>query len=91
MKYAETRRYMLNKPEATEDFPFDPDVAVMKICGKMFATLSSNDGVAQTNLKCDPQEALLLRDLFDSVIHGYHMNKRHWNTVILDGSIPKGK
>jgi predicted DNA-binding protein (MmcQ/YjbR family) len=91
MKYAAIRRYMLNKPEALEDFPFGPDVAVMKICGKMFATLVLQDGVARTNLKCDPEEALLLRDLFDAVIPGYHMNKKHWNTVILDGSIPRGE
>ena len=91
MKYAAIRRYMLSKPESTEDFPFGPDVAVMKVCGKMFATLSRSDGLAQTNLKCNPEEALLLRDLFTAVIPGYHMNKRHWNTVLLDGSIPAGE
>jgi predicted DNA-binding protein (MmcQ/YjbR family) len=89
--YEALQRYMLSKPEAVEDFPFGPEVSVMKICGKMFATLSLSDGVAQTNLKCDPEEALLLRDLFNAVRPGYHMNKRHWNTVVLDGSIPRGE
>jgi predicted DNA-binding protein (MmcQ/YjbR family) len=85
------RNYLLEKPEAWEDFPFYPDVAVMKIGRKMFATLSEQDGVARMNLKCDPNEAVILRDIFSAVVPGYHMNKRHWNTVILDGSIPRGE
>lgn len=91
MKYAAARTYLLSRAEAQEDFPFGPDVAVMKVAGKMFATLSRNKGVAQMNLKCDPQEALMLRDIFPSVLPGYHMNKRHWNTVVLDGSIPRSE
>jgi predicted DNA-binding protein (MmcQ/YjbR family) len=88
---ADVRTYLLGKPEAIEDYPFGPDVAVMKIGGKMFATLAQKDGVARMNLKCDPHEALILRDIFDAVLHGYHMNKRHWNTVVLDGTIPRGE
>ena len=91
MKYADARALLLAQPEAREDFPFGPDVAVMKIEGKMFATLAENAGVAQTNLKCDPDEAVMLRDIFSAIIPGYHMNKRHWNTVILDGSVPVGE
>ncbi|MEM6485604.1 MAG: MmcQ/YjbR family DNA-binding protein [Pseudomonadota bacterium] len=78
-------------PEAREDFPFGPNVAVMKVLDKMFATLGEEDGLPRINLKCDPDEAVMLRDIFDAVIPGYHMNKRHWNTVILDGSIPRGE
>ena len=88
MDYDATRAYLLSRPEATEDFPFGPDVAVFKILGKMFATLGVEDGVARTNLKCDPIEALELRDVFEGVQPGYHMNKKHWNTVLLDGGIP---
>ena len=85
------REYLLSKPEAVEDFPFTPDVAVFKINNKMFATLAIENGLARCNLKCDPDEALMLRDIFDSVLPGYHMNKRHWNTVLLDQSIPQGE
>ncbi len=86
------KTYLLSKPEAREDYPFGPDVAVMKVRNKMFATYSLQpDGTAHMNLKCDPDEALALRDVFEAVIPGYHMNKKHWNTVILDGSIPDGE
>jgi len=91
MDYSDTREYMLSRPEAWEDFPFGADVAVLKVKKKMFATLSYRDKVAEMNLKCDPAEAIELRDIFSAVIPGYHMNKRHWNTVILDGSIPRGE
>lgn len=85
------RQYLLNQPSAFEDFPFGADVAVFKVKGKMFATLSHKDGVDNMNLKCDPEHALELRDIFSAVIPGYHMNKKHWNTVLLDGSIPSGE
>lgn len=91
MDYQATRAYMLSRPEAWEDFPFYPDVAVMKVRNKMFATLSSEAGVARMNLKCNPDEAQMLRDIFSAVSPGFHMNKRHWNTVLLDGSIPAGE
>ena len=85
------QKYLLGKPEAFEDYPFGADVAVYKIRQRMFALLATRDGVARMNLKCDPLEAQFLRDLFDAVKPGYHMNKTHWNTVILDGSIPRGE
>ena len=87
----DARRYLLGRPEAWEDHPFGPDVYVFKVRKKMFATLGFEAGTARVNLKCDPEEALFLRDMFDAVIPGYHMNKTHWNTVILDGSIPQGE
>jgi predicted DNA-binding protein (MmcQ/YjbR family) len=86
-----TRAHLLKRPEAIEDFPFGPDVYVYKIRSRMFATLVESEDVARMNLKCDPAEALFLRDMFDAVLPGYHMNKTHWNTVILDGSIPPGE
>ncbi len=82
------RNYLLNKPDAECDFPFGPDVEVYKVRSKMFATLGYEDDLARINLKCDPDEALILRDMFDAVLPGYHMNKKHWNTVLLDDSIP---
>jgi predicted DNA-binding protein (MmcQ/YjbR family) len=85
------RDYLLGKPEALEDFPFGPDVAVMKVRGKMFATLGEESGEGRMNLKCDPDQALALRDIFAAVQPGYHMNKKHWNTIKLDGSIPEGE
>lgn len=91
MYYLKAREYLLAKPEAQEDFPFGPDVMVFRVKEKMFATLSQGKNTEHywMNVKCEPQQALILRDMFESVIPGYHMNKKHWNTVILDGTIPK--
>jgi len=92
MDFEATRAYLAGKPEAVEDYPFGPEVLVLKIAGKMFATLSETPGhAARMNLKCDPDEAVMLRDIFPSVLPGYHMNKRHWNTIVLDDSIPAGE
>ena len=91
MNFDTARTYLLQRPEAWEDFPFGPDVYVYKVGNKMFATLGTEAGVAQMNLKCDPEEAQFLRSMFEAVLPGYHMNKRHWNTVVLDGSIPRGE
>jgi predicted DNA-binding protein (MmcQ/YjbR family) len=91
MDYKRIRKQLLQLPEAVEDFPFGPDFAVMKVRGKIFATLGINEGLVHMNLKCDPDEALALRDIFAAVKPGYHMNKRHWNTVVVDGSIPAGE
>lgn len=89
MKHA--KAYLLSKPEAIEDFPFGADVAVFKVGKKMFATLAENEACWNMNLKCDPEEALMLRDVFEGVIPGYHMNKAHWNTILLDGRIPESE
>jgi predicted DNA-binding protein (MmcQ/YjbR family) len=82
------KKYLLDKPEAAEDFPFGPEVAVYKVRNKMFALVSGENNWQRINLKCDPVEAEQLRMVFDAVIPGYHMNKKHWNTIIIDGSIP---
>lgn len=91
MNYQSAKEYLLSKPEADESYPFGPDVLVPKVKGKMYATLSMNNNMPSMNLKCDPNQAHELRDLFKAVTPGYHMNKKHWNTVKLDGSIPKGE
>ena len=99
----QAEQYILSKPEAILTFPFGEETKVFKVKNKMYATLSVGKmgkgdkllSSAETeywiNLKCDPDEAIMLRDIFPSVIPGYHMNKRLWNTIILDGSIPKGE
>jgi predicted DNA-binding protein (MmcQ/YjbR family) len=86
--YQKYRKLFLKKPKAEETFPFGPEVAVYKANGKMFATLGQGDGVWSANLKCDPIWAQSLRKKYPSIQPGYHMNKRHWNTVVLDGSLP---
>ena len=81
------RAYCLAKPGATEEFPFDESVLVFKVGGKMFA-LTDVDTFESINLKCDPEKAAELRERHEAVQPGYHMNKKHWNTLILDGSLP---
>jgi predicted DNA-binding protein (MmcQ/YjbR family) len=80
--------HILSKPGAEETTPFGPDTLVYKVAGKMFALTTPDEFPARLNLKCDPGRALELRDGHESIIPGYHMNKRHWNTLILDGSLP---
>ncbi len=82
------RDYCLAKPGATEGTPFGEDTIVFKIGGKMFALAALDEIPAAVNLKCDPDLALDLRDRYEQVRPGYHMNKKHWNTVVLDGVIP---
>ena len=76
-----------NLPGAAEDYPFGDEVAVFKVGGKMFALVPLTGEPGSVNLKCDPEWALELRDRYAAVRPGYHQNKRHWNTVELDGSI----
>src|SRR6202040_2727735 len=88
MDLAQFREYCLSKPRATEGTPFGPDVLVFKVGGKMFALASLDEVPPRANLKCDPDLALDLRDRYEQVTPGYHMNKKHWNTVEIDGGIP---
>jgi predicted DNA-binding protein (MmcQ/YjbR family) len=81
------REYCISKKGATEGFPFGEDTLVFKTDGKIFA-LVSLDGELSINLKCDPAFALELRERYPSVTPGYHMNKKHWNTINLDGAVP---
>lgn len=71
----------------TEEFPFDENTLVFKVMGKMFA-LTNLDSFESINLKCDPEDGVQLREQYSSVLPGYHMNKKHWITVLMDGSIP---
>jgi predicted DNA-binding protein (MmcQ/YjbR family) len=82
----EIRLYCLNKKYVTESFPFDDTTLVFKVLDKMFALVNIDEN-HRLNLKCDPEIAIALREQYDSVIPGYHMNKKHWNTIILDGRI----
>jgi len=79
---------MLSKQGAREDFPFDMNTLVMKAGPKMFALIGLENDPLRINLKCDPEHAEALRALYPAVTPGYHMHKRHWNTVILDDTIP---
>jgi predicted DNA-binding protein (MmcQ/YjbR family) len=83
----ETRDYLLSKKAASEETPFGPDVLVYKVGGKMFATLGLENDIGRSNLKCDPEKAIDLRLEHDQILPGYHMNKKHWNTLVLDGSL----
>ena len=82
------RAYCLQKPGAYEDFPFDNVTLTFRVKGKMFALCNVNEHPPEVNLKCDPELSELLREKYDAVNPGWHMNKRHWNTLTLDGTIP---
>jgi len=81
------REYCLTKPGTTEDTPFDENTLCFKVGGKIFAIIDI-ELFESVNLKCDPERAVELREQFDGIVPGYHMNKKHWNTVSFDGSVP---
>ena len=87
MNIEELRTCCIAKKGVTEEFPFGETTLVFKVMGKMFA-LTNLDGDLSINLKCDPEKAIELREQFPCVLPGYHMNKKYWNTVLVDGSIP---
>jgi predicted DNA-binding protein (MmcQ/YjbR family) len=87
MQLESLRAYLLARPGAAEDRPFGPETLVIKVGGKMFALVSDQATPLNISLKCDPAHAQFLRDSFPAVRPGYHLNKEHWNTVTLDGSI----
>ena len=95
MNIEELRTYCLSKPQTSESFPFDQDTIVFKIMNKMFALTSLRrweEGYHSVNLKCDPKKAIELRERYpENVYPGYHMNKKHWNTVVIDNSELSGK
>jgi predicted DNA-binding protein (MmcQ/YjbR family) len=82
MNIEEIRDYCLGKPGVTEGFPFGEDTLVFKVAGKIFVLLNLESELT-LNLKCDPELALSLREHYDAVMPGYHMNKKYWNTVIV--------
>ena len=87
MDVEKVREYCIRKKAVTEGFPFNDTALVFKVMGKMFALLNLERPYS-INLKCDPEKAIELREEFEFVLPGYHMNKKHWNTVVVDGSIP---
>jgi predicted DNA-binding protein (MmcQ/YjbR family) len=86
MTLDEFQKFCRSFAGVTEEFPFDETTLVYKVKGKMFA-LADVESFESVNLKCDPDNALILREIYDSVTPGYHMNKNHWNTISLDGKI----
>lgn len=91
MDFNALREYCLSKKGAAECFPFDNHTLVFKVGNKMFALTNINSEPLRVNLKCDPLLAEALRQEYDTILPGYHMHKKYWNTVIIDGSIPDEK
>jgi predicted DNA-binding protein (MmcQ/YjbR family) len=88
MTFAKIKKNCLSKKGASEDFPFDNETLVIKAGPKIFALMNIKSKPLSVNLKCEPFLAMELRDRYKAVVPGYHMNKVHWNTVTVDGSIP---
>ncbi len=91
MNLEQFREYSLSKVGATESMPFGEGVLVFKVAGKIFALAGLDEIPATVNLKCDPDLALELRDRYEQVRPGYHMNKKHWNTVEIDRGVPEAE
>lgn len=87
MTLEQFRAHCMKKPGFSEDFPFGPETLVFRVAGKIFALMDA-DAFASANLKCDPERAIELRERYEGIVPGYHMNKQHWNTVSADGSVP---
>ena len=88
MNIENLREYCLRKPGVEETLPFGPDTLVYKVADKMFLLTSLDEEQLSFNVKCDPDRAIELREQYTCVQPGYHMNKKHWNTIIVDGSVP---
>jgi len=91
MNIEELRDFTLSLKDVEECFPFGEDTLVFKTNNKIFLLVSLSAVPLQFNVKCDPEKAVELREKYASVIPGYHMNKKHWNTIIVDGSIPRNE
>ena len=87
MNIESLREFCLSKPGADETLPFGPDTLVYKVSGKIFLLTGLDEEQLSFNVKCDPDKAIELREEFACVLPGYHMNKKHWNTVVVDGSV----
>lgn len=87
MNIEELREYCLSKKGVEESFPFDTETLVFKVMGKAFLLTGINDNPIAFNVKCDPEKAIELREKYPCVVPGYHMNKKHWNTIAVDGSV----
>jgi predicted DNA-binding protein (MmcQ/YjbR family) len=87
MDATELRAWCVRQPGATEEFPFGPEHSVFKVVGKMFALSALDRTPLAVSVKCEPELAVALRDSYPAIRPGYHLNKRHWNTITLDGSL----
>jgi predicted DNA-binding protein (MmcQ/YjbR family) len=87
MNLKEVNEYLLSLPNARLDYPFGENTAVYKTDDKMFALVAENKEPLQISLKCDPLLAVTLREKYDTVMPGYHLNKKHWNTIVLTGQL----
>jgi predicted DNA-binding protein (MmcQ/YjbR family) len=88
MDASELRRWCLQQAGAIEEFPFGPEHSVFKVAGKMFALSALDRAPLEVSVKCEPELAAQLRHTYPAIRPGYHLNKRHWNTITLDGSLP---
>jgi predicted DNA-binding protein (MmcQ/YjbR family) len=88
LKPADLRRHCLAQPEAVEEFPFTPDHSVFKVAGKMFAISALKRNPLQISVKCEPDLAVEFRASYEAVDAGWHLNKRHWNTITIGGDVP---
>jgi predicted DNA-binding protein (MmcQ/YjbR family) len=84
----ELRNWCLERPGAVEEFPFGPEHSVFKVGGKVFAISALERAPLEVSVKCEPELAVELRNSYAAIRPGYHLNKRHWNTITLDGSLP---
>ena len=84
----ELRAWCLQLTGASEEFPFGPELSVFKVAGKMFAVSALDDTRLGVSLKCEPELAVALRNSYPAIRPGYHLNKRHWNTITVDGTLP---
>ena len=92
MNIESLREYAISFPDVTESFPFGDSVLVFKVLNKIFLLLPLDEMLLQFNVKCDPEKAIQLREEFpESVLPGYHMNKKHWNTIVVDGRLSSSK
>ena len=87
IEHKTVEEYLLSMPNAKLDYPFGEDVAVYKVNDKMFALVAENSKPVRLSLKCDPALAETLRERYETVMPGYHLNKKHWNTVLLTGQL----
>ena len=88
MSHKEVEEYILSMPNSRLDYPFGKDTAVYKTGDKMFALIAEGSSPVSLSLKCDPKLAEILREKYETVMPGYHLNKKHWNTILLTGQLP---
>ncbi|MCK4753989.1 MAG: MmcQ/YjbR family DNA-binding protein [Calditrichia bacterium] len=87
MNLEKIRKYLLSKPETTEELPFGPEALVFKVAGKMFALIAWEQDPIYISMKCDPERAVALREIYPAIKAAYHFNKTHWNMVYVDGTL----